>query len=80
MWPSRSPQKRKRERCLRLGFPETGSETKMYVQGVHEGVFSGTPVRKWGKQAWIEGEVASEASADHPGSSGVGLTLQSCPQ
>ena len=32
-----------------------------------------------GKQAWVE-EVGSQASADPPGSSGVGLILQNCPQ
>ena len=44
--------------------------------GIHEEQY----LSKRGKQAWVEGKVASQASADPPGSSGVELILQNCPQ
>lgn len=81
IWPPGLPQKGKKEPCLRLGSPETESEPKIYLQEIYQGKFSGTtPVRKWGKQDWIEREVASEASTNHTECSGMGLAHQSCPE
>lgn len=63
LWPPGLPQKGKKERCLWLGSLKTDYDPKICVQEVQHGEFSGrTSVRKRGKQDWVEGEVASEAS------------------